>query len=112
MIKKLVFPNPVSDINQSHDETLEILSKRSGLLNNNTEDLLFQKELSEILRIELDNLSPVYKTLITLYHNEDLSYAEIAQITDLPEGTVKNYLFRARKALRDNIMLTYKREAL
>jgi hypothetical protein len=66
LIKKLVFPNPVSDINQSHDETLEILSKRSGLRNNDTEDLLFQKELSEILRIEPDNLSPVYKTLITL----------------------------------------------
>jgi RNA polymerase sigma-70 factor (ECF subfamily) len=54
----------------------------------------------------------VYKTLITLYHNEELSYSEIGEITSLPEGTVKSYLFRARKTLRNNLLLTYKHEAL
>ena len=71
-----------------------------------------KKELSEILKTETEKLSSIYKTLITLYHNEELSYEEIAQITQLPEGTLKNYLFRARKALKDNLLLHYKREEL
>jgi RNA polymerase sigma factor (sigma-70 family) len=110
--KKLIFPGFISISNHPDDYALEILSNRNQTPQNETEDLLFQKDLSEILKSEIENLSPVYKTLITLYHNEELSYAEIAQITELPEGTVKNYLFRARKELRDNILLNYKKEAL
>jgi RNA polymerase sigma factor (sigma-70 family) len=110
--KKLVFPGNISNGNLPDDDALEILSNRNQLLKNDSEDLLFQKDLSEILKSEIENLSPVYKTLITLYHNEELSYAEIAQITELPEGTVKNYLFRARKELRDNILLNYNKGAL
>ena len=72
----------------------------------------FKKKLSEILKIEIDKLSPVYKTLIMLYHNEELSYAEIAQITELPEGTVKSYLNRARKALKDNLSPFYQKRIL
>lgn len=48
----------------------------------------------------LESLSPVQRTLVTLYHLDELSVPEIARITDLPDGTVKNYLFRARAHLR------------
>jgi RNA polymerase sigma-70 factor (ECF subfamily) len=70
------------------------------------------REMAAILQREIERLSPLYKTLITLYHNEDQSYADIAQITGLPEGTVKSYLFRARKMLKDNLLLKYKKEQL
>ncbi len=46
-------------------------------------------------------LSPAYRELIVLRHSHDLSYDEIADITGLPLGTVKNRLFRAREAMRD-----------
>jgi RNA polymerase sigma factor (sigma-70 family) len=94
------------------DEAVETLNSKIDFFNNETEKIIFKKELSTILKTEIEKLSPVYKTLITLYHNEELSYSEIAEITELPEGTVKNYLFRARKTLRDNLLLTYKKEAL
>lgn len=110
--KKLVLLDNSSENNESCDEALEILNNQIDLFNNEPEKLIFKKELSEILKNEIDKLSPVYKTLITLYHNEELNYSEIAEITELPEGTVKNYLFRARKTLRDNLLLTYKKEAL
>jgi RNA polymerase sigma factor (sigma-70 family) len=42
-----------------------------------------------------------YRTVITLYHLNDFSYEEIAEITGMPDGTVKSYLFRARKILKD-----------
>jgi RNA polymerase sigma-70 factor (ECF subfamily) len=41
-----------------------------------------------------------YKELIVLRHSQDLSYDEIAEITGLPLGTVKNRLFRARELMR------------
>ena len=77
-----------------------------------SEALLFGKELRGILSVEIDRLLPLYKTLISLYHQEELSYAEIAKITSLPEGTVKSYLFRARKKLKENLLLNHKKEEL
>ncbi len=80
--------------------------------NNQTESYIFNKESSQILALEIEKLSPLYRTIITLYHNEELSYKEIGKITDLPEGTLKNYLYRARKQLRKNLLLNYKKEDL
>lgn len=46
-------------------------------------------------------LPSAYRDLIVLRHGKDLSYVEIAEITDLPLGTVKNRLFRAREMMRE-----------
>lgn len=69
-------------------------------------------EAVEILTKEIDKLPPLYKTLITLYHLEELSNKEISEITNLPEGTIKSYLYRARKILKDNINQHYKNVSL
>lgn len=45
-----------------------------------------------------------YRDLILLRHSQDLSYDEIAEVTGLPLGTVKNRLFRAREAMRDHLL--------
>ena len=62
------------------------------------------RELSE-WRTEIESvvkcLPSVYRELIILRHAKDLSYGEIAEITDLPLGTVKNRLFRAREMMRE-----------
>ena len=88
------------------------LQPRVDNFQNETENNIYNKELSAILTILIDELPVLHKTLITRYHQEELSYTEIAQITDLPEGTVKSYLFRARKALRDNLMKKNKLDKL
>ena len=46
-------------------------------------------------------LPPTYRDLILLRHSRDLSYDEIAAVTGLPLGTVKNRLFRAREMMRE-----------
>lgn len=46
-------------------------------------------------------LPSAYRELILLRHAQDLSYDEIAEITNLPLGTVKNRLFRAREMMRE-----------
>lgn len=65
-------------------------------------------EAEQILNAEIAKLPPLYKTLITLYHLEELTNKEISEITNLPEGTIKSYLYRARKILKDNINHHYK----
>ena len=78
----------------------------------NIEKDIFSKELSAIVKNEINKLPPLYKTLITLYHVEGLHNDEISQITDLPEGTIKSYLYRARNMLKKSIERNYKNEAL
>ena len=69
-------------------------------------------ELRAILIEEISHLSAQYRVIVTLYHLEDMSYKEIADITCLPDGTVKSHLFRARKILRDRLMAKYSQEDL
>ena len=71
-----------------------------------------KKELSLILKQEIGKLSPVYQTLVTLFHTEELSYEEIGQITGLPQGTIKSYLSRARKLLRESLSMNYSKQDL
>lgn len=102
---------PILDIiDEEGNESWNIVENSNT--NNQTESYIFNKESSQILALEIEKLSPLYRTIITLYHNEELSYKEIGKITDLPEGTLKNYLYRARKQLRKNLLLNYKKEDL
>ena len=56
-------------------------------------------------RAEIDTvikrLPGPYRELIVLRHSQDMSYDEIAEVTSLPLGTVKNRLFRAREMMRE-----------
>jgi len=53
------------------------------------------------LHAAIERLPPLQRTLLTLYHLEELPIGEIASITGLAEGTIKSHLFRSRKTLRD-----------
>lgn len=57
-------------------------------------------ELMGLLGEAIERLPTIQRTLVTLYHLEEMPVGEIATVTGLPEGTVKNYLFRARAKLR------------
>ena len=60
-------------------------------------------DATERLRAALADLREEHREIIQLRHFEDLSYAEIGEILDLPQGTVMSRLYRARKALADAI---------
>ncbi len=57
-------------------------------------------EIERVVRM----LPSAYKELIILRHQHDLSYDEIAEVTNLPLGTVKNRLFRAREMMRQQFV--------
>jgi RNA polymerase sigma-70 factor, ECF subfamily len=60
-------------------------------------------QIEALLQRELGNLDEEHRSLIVLRDVENLSYEEIAQITLLPEGTVKSRLHRARMALKERL---------
>lgn len=53
------------------------------------------------LHAAIDRLPPMQRTLLTLYHLEDMPIGEISRVTGLAEGTIKSHLFRSRKRLRE-----------
>jgi RNA polymerase sigma-70 factor (ECF subfamily) len=52
----------------------------------------------------VQGLPGAYRELVLLRHSHDLSYDEIAEVTGLPLGTVKNRLFRAREVMRQQFV--------
>ena len=69
----------------------------------NVEEDFSDRQLDAMVMNLIDQLPPQYKAIFTLYHVQEMSYPEIVEITGLPEGTVKNYLFRARQLLKEKV---------
>jgi len=59
------------------------------------------KELGSAIERAIATLRPEYRSCILLRHVEGRSYEEIAATLDLPLGTVKTYIHRARHQLRE-----------
>lgn len=95
-----------------HDDPEEGGGKEVFRASEETDRQLLQKELKGLIATEIARLPPLYQALIGLYHQQELTYQEIGGITGLPEGTVKSYLFRARKILRETTLSHYKKEKL
>ncbi len=54
-----------------------------------------------LLHAAIGRLPPLQRTLLTLYHLEDMPIGEISRVTGLADGTIKSHLFRSRKLLRE-----------
>lgn len=61
------------------------------------------REKISALNNAVENLPDKYKLIIKMRHEEEMDYNEISQKLDLPLGTVKAHLFRARKILLDEL---------
>ena len=66
----------------------------------NPEQYTASKEIGGVIEQAIDRLRPEYRTAILLCHVEGRAYEEIAQIMDVPLGTVKTYIHRARNELK------------
>ena len=60
-----------------------------------------RRELAEVLEAAIRQLRPEYAELIALRYQEGLTIEGIAEVTTLPIGTIKSYLYRARKDLAE-----------
>jgi RNA polymerase sigma factor (sigma-70 family) len=80
--------------------------------NDDPETMLTKKELTAYLDQLIVQLPEQYKTVLTLYHLNEFTCPEIEEITGMPEGTVKSYLFRARKLLKEKIQAYLKNDLI
>ncbi len=71
-----------------------------------------QAEFREQVRNLVSALPPIYSAVISMYHIQSLSYDEIAEALELPIGTVKARLFRARAALRNLVCRSMEPDSL
>jgi len=86
------------DTKMENDEGQEF-SKNIKSQTLDPEEHIIKKQKVEMLRDVVDKLKPRYKELVKMRYYEELSYEEIAVKLDLPVGTVKAQLFRARDFL-------------
>ncbi len=66
----------------------------------NPQDEVLSAERKAILQREVDRLPEAHRLLITLRYQMDLAYNEIAEVLEMPVGTVKTGLHRAHRQLR------------
>ena len=100
---------PQSDFAEIEDAFESRLSSDvSGQMKSPEEEIL-ENVLDEDVQRALDDLPPDYRMAVLLADLEGFSYKEIADILELPLGTVMSRLYRGRKLL-ESAMLTYAKE--
>ena len=80
------------------DGEFQIEVKSDGLT---PEEKIIRKEKIKTMRIVVEKLKPRYRQLVELRYFDELSYDEIAKRLEMPVGTVKAQLFRAREFLQE-----------
>ncbi len=85
---------PIEKDDSENSETVKLKSKEL-----NPEERLIRQQKAILLRNVVRKLKPRYQVLVELRYFREFSYEEIAKELDLPLGTVKAQLFRAREML-------------
>jgi len=88
-VENRVMPSRIEDENMPQIAE-EVLNPESFLENGEVKNAIWQA---------IQSLSPDHRELVVLVHFEYRSYAEVAQLLDVPVGTVMSRLFYARKKL-------------
>ena len=81
-------------------EAMQATALQIGARQESPLDTVEAKELGGAIEAAIGRLRPEYRSCILLRHVEGRAYEEIAEILDLPLGTVKTYIHRARNELR------------
>lgn len=79
-------------------DTLEIPDFRPG-----PPEVVEQRALAEAVRRAVEALPPKYRVPLTMFHLNGLSYQKVADFLDIPLGTAKSLISRARAKLKDSL---------
>lgn len=69
-------------------------------------------ELLEIVKAIIEKLPDKYRAVLSLFYFQELSYEEIGEVMEIPLGTVKTHLFRARTLLLQRLAREYQIETV
>jgi len=93
----LLKKNQAVDLTTTFDEELHAPGQESV----SPETILERSEDAALIREAMDELPAEFREILTLRHQEGLSYKEIADVAQIPPGTVMSRLARARAKLRE-----------
>ncbi|PYK72220.1 MAG: RNA polymerase subunit sigma [Verrucomicrobia bacterium] len=85
------------DLTTTFDEEIHATGHESV----NPATLLERSEDAQLIKEAMDELPAEFREILTLRHQEGLSYKEIADIAQIPSGTVMSRLARARAKLKE-----------
>ncbi len=91
-LQTLSLDEPVST--KDGEMTIEVADQDSD-----TDEEIIHAQRMQIIMDAIDSLPEKYRVIIKMRHMEEKSYQEIAELQDLPLGTVKAHIFRARELL-------------
>lgn len=106
--KRLLAP-PQSDFADIEESFESQVSEEAGQHIKNPEEEFLEDVLDEDVQRSLESLPPDYRMVVLLADLEGFSYKEIAEILEVPVGTVMSRLYRGRRLL-EKTMLEYARE--
>ena len=86
-------------LDDDSDENAQSVYTRIKNAGPDPEEKFIKDQRALLMRTILDELNPKYRTLVELRYFDELSYEEIAEKLNMPLGTVKAQLFRARNFL-------------
>ena len=86
-------------VTDSIEEQLPMLEEAGGAASVRPDHALAGREASEILQLTLQKLSPDLREAVILRDLQEMEYREIADVLDIPEGTVKSRINRGRAEL-------------
>lgn len=106
-IAKIAYNTSISHV-RKHQKDETSYDENPGLVANQkereaTHKMVERDEAKKFLMEKIEELPVHYRTVLTLFHLEEFSYKEIEEITEMPEGTIKSYLSRARKILKEKL---------
>ena len=78
-----------------------LMQTRSGRSNPAPDEIVLRQELKATVQCAISKLPPEMRSVIVMRELEGMSFQEIAEVMERPEGTVKSIAFRARKKLRE-----------
>jgi RNA polymerase sigma factor (sigma-70 family) len=93
----LLKKNGAADLTTTFDEEIHVAGHESA----SPVAILEHSEDAELIREALNELPAEFREIVALRHQEGLSYKEIADIAQIPQGTVMSRLARARAKLKE-----------
>jgi RNA polymerase sigma-70 factor (ECF subfamily) len=103
-------PFRVSERNESEQAPHEINEVAS--CNPSPEAVVMKHQAADFVRQSVRTLPAHYRAVIALHYLEEFNLQEVARIVNMPVGTVKSYLFRGRRMLKDRLLLRFRPEDL
>jgi RNA polymerase sigma-70 factor, ECF subfamily len=96
-------PNGNGPLGETSDQASNLIDRVRPAADDGPARQVERRERDQQVMAALDRLDPEYRIVLVMRDIEGFDYQQMAQILDLPLGTLKSRLFRARLALRDEL---------